>query len=165
MNFDWESISGFDGWAETLDTMLKDADAAVRAQDLHGKLSVQRTLRTFIKKSDDRVAEGLDKIAMTAINNIAIATLDEALAALALRSSELEEHTRVVKAVAVEAQNNARSIRLSRFQNALDSVTNTISSLKSLQTHLESGSGDSRLAADIADLLGKLEGVKQALQV
>lgn len=155
-NINFDTLITIDDWAGALQQLLDDATAATNANDQQAKLEAQDALRTFSKLSPPQ-AEFLDTIAHKAVNDLFISVADSALAAIASRNTELQQATKLIKDVSIQANKDAKSIQFEKVISALDKAKSAADALKTLETGLQKP--DQNLLDKIKALLDAIDAI------
>ena len=131
-NINFDLLGTLDDWAGALQQLLDDAKAAIQAGDQQAKLAAQATLRTFTNRSPVE-AEFLDNIALRAVNDLFLSVASAALAAIAARNAELQEATKTITDVTLQAEESAKSIQFKKVIAAMDKAKSAAEALKALE--------------------------------
>ena len=149
MSINWDSLNTFEDWAGALHELLAIATDSIKSGDLAERVKAQRNLNDFIIQSPNAIAGELDNIAKNAINDIFLTAVDEALASISSRTAQLAMHVKTVKAVTLEAENAAKSIRLERATQVIGTATKIIQDLNELKSTISDTEDDQKLAEKI----------------
>jgi hypothetical protein len=149
MSINWDSLNRFEDWASALHELLAAATDSIMSGDVAERVEAQKELNNFIIQSPNAVAGELDNIAKGAINDIFQTAVDEALASISSRTAALAMHVKTVRAVTLETEAAAKSIKLESATKAIGAATQIIRDLNSLKTVLSDSEDDQELAEKI----------------
>ena len=161
---DWSSLQTFADWAKALDDLLTHASSAVAASDTSQKVEAQKSLKTFIDKSPNPMADRLDAIAKQAINDIFADTLEKSMAAIGSRTAELASLVKTIQAITGEAEQDAASIRLEKAKRVVDATTETVQALLDLRATLKDGATDQALGSDIEKVVAAIQKLRSQVE-
>ncbi len=164
MNGEFTNINGVDGWKAKLQELLKAAEAA--AGDVGQIVAVSERLVGFITHStpdDSPAIQEMDNIAAQTRNELIKGTVEERLAGITARTNELAGLDKKIRAIAAESQAKAASIRLEGAQNLVKSLIDTVSSLKTFQGTLTTGT-DGELAKNVAQIVTDIQTLSTKVQ-
>lgn len=162
---EWDGIRGVDGWRQKLQALAGEAKTLALSDDLEKRFALCDRLNAFIAHSrpNSKAIQALDEIAADLATSLMQATVEERLQALAERGAELALLTKELEGRAAAAAASAQSIRLERARKAVDSVTETVNSLKELRRLLGSGD-DAELARGVEQAINTLQRVRNAIE-
>ncbi|HSO07699.1 MAG TPA: hypothetical protein VLW45_10680 [Pelomicrobium sp.] len=162
---EWDGIRGVDAWRRKLQTLTEEAKALALDDDLEKRFALVDRLNAFILHSrpNNQSIQALDAIAADTATSLMQATVAERLQALAERGAELALLTKELEGHAAAAAASAQSIRLERARKAVDSMTETVSSLKELKRLLGS-SDDAELARGVEQAINTLQRIRNAIE-
>lgn len=162
---EWDGIRGVDGWRQKLHALADEARALALTDDLEKRFALCDRLNAFIARSrpNNKSIQALDEIAADLATSLMQATVEERLQALAERGAELALLTKELEGRAAAAAASAQSIRLERARKAVDSLTETVNSLKELRRLLGSGD-DAELAKGVEQAINTLQRVRNAIE-
>jgi len=178
MATEFDDIEDLAGWRAKLDELLEAARAAAAKDDLLARLKVSDRLTKFIVKNPPAVPgdpatrefSEMDRIAREASDGLLLATIQERVAAIVSRTSELAALRKTIdNQVGLNAA-SADSIRLTKVKKVIDATTQAVSALRELKKDLEQAvetAGDAVAGEDNAtftDLAKKIEGLIARIQ-
>lgn len=166
MSDNWGSIKTIDGWQAKLQEILAAAEAASNADNFDQIQDARSRLVEFITHSvPDSASEiqEMDEIAKKARKDLVERSIDKRLKSLSDRTSELAKLTKTVTAQAEASAAKAGSIRLERAQNAVTSLTDTVSQLKDFSDTLETGT-DEELSKSVSDIIGSIQSLRNKIE-
>lgn len=158
MSTEWDGIEGVEGWRAKLESLLREAEALPANADVQARLKMNRRLTEFQLRSvpnTDEILE-LDAIAESARAAEIKAGVEERLEGLAAGSAELARFTKQLRERSAGLLADARSLRFERADQAVQSLTETIKSVRELIATLET--------ATEAELVKKSERLITTLQ-
>lgn len=146
---DWDQLNGIQEWADVLKDLLASAKDAIDTNNLDAKLSAQDQLLEFIKESPQR-CNFLDDIANKAAHDLFLDTVGACLQGIASRNAELQQATKIISSVTVEANSDSKTLLFTDIKSSLDKIA---VGLTKLQT---AANGDQ-------NLLDRIKGVQDAI--
>lgn len=151
-------------WSDKLAEILDEAAAATKAKDDGERLSIAARLRAFVKKSPPLLdgAARLDAIALEAAAKLAESVMDDAIERIRVRTAEFAALKKQIEAVAVQAERDARLVRLEPARAAVASLTSAVHAVEDLDVVLTEAS-DEKLKEKIKGILKALESAKVML--
>jgi AcrR family transcriptional regulator len=133
---DWNNLILLEDWAETLETLLAAAKAAIRGSEADRE-EVSRLLRTFVEKSPFN-AKKLDDIATNSIISLNIADIEAALREIATRDDELQAQLAIIQAATDHAQADIKKLRLDQVNKTLATARTALKALQKANKALKS---------------------------
>lgn len=163
---EWDSIADVAGWRDKLAQLLEEAKRAAQSQDREARLGVADRLNEFILNSRPQTPEiqRMDDLAAGSAVALMQKTIDEQLAALTARSAELAKLTKEMNSQAQTAEASAESIRLTRMRVVVSTLTRSVEALNEFRAALGGDDADA-LGASIEDLLGRIQDLRNAIEV
>lgn len=158
MSTEWDGIEGVEGWRAKLESLLREAEALPANANVQTRLKMNRRLTDFQLRStpnSDDILE-LDAIAEAARAAVIKAGIDERLEGLAEGSAALARFTKQLRQRAASLEADARSLRFERADKAVQSLTDTIRTVRDLIDTLDAAAED--------DLVKKSERLITTLQ-
>jgi hypothetical protein len=140
-------------WAGELGTILGEVDEAVQSGEIRERLGAQELLSDYIKASPS-AAEALDKIAARASLDLLQAQVDDVIAAIAARNSELKAATTLIRQSAAEAKSSKKALQFEKVLDTLKTARAGIEAFKKL--------GDAAADED-AELTERLTAIAKAI--
>jgi hypothetical protein len=155
---EWDKIKGFEAWTAKLRELLTAAQKVSASNDLQERIDLSQRFTDFVVNSeaDDGDVHALDDIAKKASVDLLLAGINERLASMACRSSDLAGLSKALCAQAGKNETAAASIRLDRLHNTASALTDAVRSVNELRAVLKAGEDD--------QLLGKLDKLVDSLQ-
>ncbi len=146
---DWNDLILLEEWAAALQQLLAAAVSAVQSPT--GKRQeVAELLRTFIKKSPID-AGALDSIATSAIIDLNISIIADAIQALKKRQVALQQQIDLITGVTAQAKNDAKELRLDKVNKVLAEAKTALGALQ--QANQALGAPDKKLTEKIEAIL------------
>lgn len=160
----WNNIDGFDGWQQTLASLLDAAKAASAANDDDERLDICEALTEFVSRSEPNTPEilELDRIASDAVQSMTEQIAADAVGRIAARTTLLTSLAKQVQAVADKAEKDASSLRLTQFHAAIDALTEAQRAVAGLDDVFKDGTDD-ELRGKIAALLDSINKARTLL--
>lgn len=162
---EFDNIQGLDGWQAKLDELLKAAEEAAKQQDLQVRLGVNRRLTAFIENSRPNTPEilALDKIASDAGHDLMRLTIEERIASIRGRSSELARISKQFDSMSESAEAAAQSIRLQKAHDVVDNLTASVRALQQFRDVLKDGTDD-ELAKSVDQVVTSIQRVRSTIE-
>jgi hypothetical protein len=162
---EFDSIEGSEAWRAKLAELLTAAEEASKQQDIQVRLSVNRRLTDFIANSRPNTPEilALDKIAADAGEDLMRLTIEERIASIRSRSTELTRIGKQFEGMAQAAQAAAQGIRLQKAHDAVDNLTASVRALQRLRDVLKAGTDD-ELAKSVDQVVGSIQKIRSAIE-
>jgi hypothetical protein len=162
-------------WRDKLETLLARAEAAA-SEPLSARLAIAKQLQAFILDNPATVDDDPDTAVFTALDDIAtqahdallLAALEERIAGIASRSAELAGLEKKISAQSAANEKAAKSIRLEKATQVVNSVTAAVNSIKDLKTAIEANPSSTEdfeaLVKKLADAMATLQDVRAAVE-
>jgi hypothetical protein len=151
-------------WAEKLDELLSEAEAATGQRDDTKRLKLGARLRAFASESPASLegTSSLDKVALDAASSLAAAIMDESLARINERTAEFAALRKTAEAAANTTIKHAREARFTRAQEVLRSLTDAATVLRDFDDTFRDAD-DPTFRKKVADALKVLESTRKTL--
>ncbi len=162
---EWDNIQDFDGWKSKLADLVTEAEAAARNTDVEARFALSSRLTEFIIHSSPNTPEimALDAIAERTRAGLMQLTIEERLAAISARTGELARLTKEFQAHAAAGEASAASIRLERAHRVVDSLTESVRTLKEFRSVLETGIDDD-LAKSLDRIISSIQKLRSDVE-
>lgn len=147
---EFDGIEDYEGWSAKLGELLTEAEG-IAQEGLEPRLNLSRRFMDFIIHSHPATPEirMLDELADRARESLLLATIDERIAAISNRNSELIRLTKTFREKTASANATAASLRLEQTNRTVNVLTESLQEIRALKDTLDS-------VAD-ADLITKIE--------
>lgn len=154
-------MTSFQTWSSKLNVLLQRARAIASNDDLEGRLKLMDELTQFVIDSTPNTPDilALDALAKAAINDIALTTIEERVARISTRTSELATISKRFGALAADAKATASAINLEQINKTVISLTGTVAALNELKGSLTSGQ-HAKVAARITDVINQVQALR-----
>ena len=158
MAIKWDELLAtgtIEDWSNALDEIVKEAEGAIKQENVAKKIELQDLLKKYIKLSPPVPAlDTLDEIAKKTYDDLFIDIVGESIAAIASRNAELKKARDLIVGVTEQAKKDKKSIMLENVVDALDKSKMILETLKEFEETLDSSD---------QTLIGKIEAVKDAI--
>ena len=149
MSRNWDTLDGFEDWADVLAELMENAAHAVQGGSARDKASVQKELNEFVRRSPNSFSAPLDAVARATVQDIFVKTATDAVASISTRTAELNQLVKSVNEVTQKAQDDAASIRLESAKRVINSITDSVRNLADLRQVLSNTGADKLVAGQI----------------
>jgi|SRR6185295_2804389 len=161
---EWDKIKGFEGWSAKLRELLTAAQKISGSNDVQERIDLSQRFTDFIVNSEggDDIAQ-LDEIAKKASVDLLQAGINDRLAAMAARTSDLAVLAKTLESQTGKNEAAASSIRLDKLHNTASALTDAVRSVNELRAVLKEGEDD-ELIAKLEKLVNSLQSVRTAVE-
>ncbi len=161
---EWDKIKGFDGWSTKLRELLTAAQKVSGSNDVQERIDLSQRFTDFIVNSEggDDISQ-LDDIARKAGIDLLAAGINDRLASMAARSSDLAVLTKTLGAQSDKNEDAASSIRLDKLHNTASALTDAVRAVNELRAVLKEGEDD-QLLSKLTKLVDSLQSVRSAVE-
>jgi hypothetical protein len=162
---EFDGIKDVTGWRDKLAELLEAAKRAASSDDHGARRDVADRLNLFIERSRPQSAEmdQMDDIAGNTALSLMKQTIDERMAELTVRGTELAKLTKALDAQAETASASADSIRLTKIREVVDVLTRSVHSLNEFCAAID-GEDTAVLVSAVEDLLSRIQEVRNAIE-
>lgn len=176
MPSEFDNITGLIGWRKKLDELLAAAREAGAKEDIDARLEVSDRLTKFIIKNPPSIPgdpasseyDAMDRIAREASAGLLLATMQERLATIVNRTTELAALRKKIDSRTVANRAESASIRLEKARRVIDSTTESIGAMADLKKAIEDARADGAETqisdADFRDLSRKIDAAISRIQ-
>lgn len=133
----FDNLVTIEDWAGMLKELLSKAKKAIEANNSNERLTTQKLLLEYIKKSPSK-CNFLDDIAGKAGNDLFISETNESLKQIATRNEELNKAINLIKGVTNDANKQAKHIQFENVVEILDKAKVAIEAFNKLEGTLDS---------------------------
>ena len=152
-------------WASRLDVLLRDAVRAKQSGDVGKIVGATKALSAF-RADSPPTAEALDVQASLAIFDLDLAEKEDAVANIQARSEEVRRLTKMIAAVAAEANHAATGLRGEPALAAIGAATSAIASFRKLRDQLDVAKPDEKvIAQEIETVLAAVQALRSRIEV
>jgi hypothetical protein len=176
MASEFDNIADLAGWRKKLDELLTAARTAAAQDDIDVRLEVSDRLTKFIVKNPPSIPgdpasseyDAMDRIAREASDGLLLATIQQRVAAIVSRTTELAAIRKKIDSRTAANRDEAASIRLEKARRVVDATTEAVAAMTDLKKELEDAVKDSGNAGgsgtDFSELAKKIDGLISRIQ-
>lgn len=176
MPSEFDNITNLDGWRKKLDELLLAAREAGANEDLSVRLDVSDRLTKFIIRNPPSIPgdaatsefDSMDRIAREASEGLLLATMQERLAAIVNKTTELATLRKKIDGRTAANQVEAASIRLEKARRVVDATTEAIAAMADLKKAIDEARDDDTASgasdAEFRDLAKKIDAAISRIQ-
>jgi hypothetical protein len=168
MSNEFTNINSIEGWKMKLEELVGAAASIARTSSGNTDqiVTLSDRLVGFITHStpdNSPAIQEMDDIARKTRNDLIRSRIEERLAGITERTNELAILDKKIRAITAEGQRQAAAIRLERAKAVVQSLTDTISSLKTFRSILKDGTDDA-LAKSVEEILTTIQNLRAKVE-
>jgi hypothetical protein len=162
---EFDGIGDVAGWRDKLAELIEEAKRAAKSGDDDARMSVAERMNLFIENSRPQSPEinQMDDLAGKTALALMKQTVDERMAELTVRSTELAKLTKALDAQADAASASADSIRLTKTREVVSMLTRSVDALNQFRAAV-AADDTPELAKSVEDLLTRIQEVRNAIE-
>ncbi len=176
MPSEFDNITDLAGWRKKLDELLTTARTVAAQDDIDPRLEVSDRLTKFIVKNPPSTPgdpasseyESMDRVAREASDGLLLATIQERVAAIVSRTTELASVRKKIDSRTAANKAEAASIRLEKARRVVDATTEAVAAMIDLKKDLERAFKEAGIAGDsgtdFSELAKKIDGLISRIQ-
>ena len=155
-------MTPFEKWSGALKTLLARAKALAPGGSLDARLTLMDELTSLVVHSTPNTPDilALDELARACIRDIALSGIEERVARISARTSELASLEKRFGQLATDANERAAAINLEQINKTVGSLTGTVASLNELRASLTSAQ-HGQLAGRISDVIERVRALRK----
>jgi hypothetical protein len=162
---EFDDIKDVNGWRNKLAELIDDAKRAAAGNDDDARMSMAERLNHFIENSRPQSPEinQMDDLAGKTALSLMRLTVEERMAELTVRGTELAKLTKALDAQSDALAASADSIRLTRTREVVNVLTRSVDALNQFRTAVDADD-TAGLVASVEDLLTRIQEVRNAIE-
>ena len=162
---EFDDIKDVNGWRNKLAELIDDAKRPAAGNDDDARMSMAERLNHFIENSRPQSPEinQMDDLAGKTALSLMRQTVEERMAELTVRGTELAKLTKALDAQSDALAASADSIRLTRTREVVNVLTRSVDALNQFRTAVDADD-TAGLMASVEDLLTRIQEVRNAIE-
>jgi hypothetical protein len=162
---EFDGINDVDGWRDKVAELIDDAKRVAAGNDDDARMSVAERLNLFIENSRPQSPEisQMDDLAGKTALSLMRQTVNERMAELTVRGTELAKLTKALGAQSDALAASADSIRLTKTREVVNVLTRSVDALNQFRTAVDADD-TAGLVASVEDLLTRIQEVRNAIE-
>lgn len=162
---EFDGINDVGGWRDKVAELIDDAKRVAAGNDDDARMSVAERLNLFIENSRPQSPEisQMDDLAGKTALSLMRQTVNERMAELTVRGTELAKLTKALDAQSDALAASADSIRLTRTREVVNVLTRSVDALNQFRTAVDADD-TAGLVASVEDLLTRIQEVRNAIE-
>jgi hypothetical protein len=162
---EFDDIKDVNGWRNKLAELIDDAKRAAAGNDDDARMSMAERLNHFIENSRPQSPEinQMDDLAGKTALSLMRQTVEERMAELTVRGTELAKLTKALDAQSDALAASADSIRLTKTREVVNVLTRSVDALNQFRTAVDADD-TAGLVASVEDLLTRIQEVRNAIE-
>jgi hypothetical protein len=162
---EFDGIKDVGGWRHKLAELIDDAKRVAAGNDDDARMSVAERLNLFIENSRPQTADisQMDDLAGKTALSLMKQTVEERMAELTVRGTELAKFTKALDAQSDALAASADSIRLTKTREVVNMLTRSVDALNQFRAAVDVDD-TAGLVASVEDLLSRIQEVRNAIE-